>query len=98
MVISKAINDQKKPGSRLYALADVETGTDVEVKTEVDPSVITCEVFILGIIAYALIDSGSTHSHALLKFVRRLGHSLDQMSTLFGTTLPSREVMYSDRF
>ena len=48
----------------MYALADIETGTSVEVKAEADPSVITCEVFISGIIAYALIDSGSIHSHA----------------------------------
>ena len=93
----EAANDQKKPGSRLYDLADTKIGTDVEVTTEADPSVITGEVFISGIITYTLIDSGSTHSHASLKFVRRLGRSTDQMSTPFGTTLSSREVMYSDR-
>ena len=60
----EATNDQKKPGGRLYALANTEIGIDVEVKAEADPSVITCEVFISGIIAYALIDSGSIHSHA----------------------------------
>ena len=53
-------------------MADTETGIDVEIKDEENPSIITSDVFIFGIIAYALIDSGSTHSHASLKFVRRL--------------------------
>ena len=61
----EAANDQKKLGGRLYALADTEIWIGVNVKTEADPSVITCEVFISGIIAYALIDSGSIHSHVL---------------------------------
>ena len=78
-------------------MANTETRTDDEVKTEAYPSVITGKVFISSIVAYALIDSGSTHSHASLKFVRRLGRSLDQMSIPFDTTLPSGEVMYSDR-
>ena len=47
----------------MYALADTEIGIDVDVKTEADPSIIIGKVFISGIIAYALIDSGSTHSH-----------------------------------
>ena len=85
----EAANDQKKPSDRLYDLADIETGANDEVKTEANPSVITGEVFIFGIVAYALIDSRSTHSRASLKFVRRLGRSLDQMSTPFGITLPS---------
>ena len=93
----EAANDHKKLGGRLYALADTETGTDVEVKVEVDLSIITGELFISGIITYALIDLGSTHSHTSLKFMRRLGHSTNQMSTPFGTTLPSREIMHSDR-
>ena len=38
-------NDQKKPGGRLYALADTETGADDEVKTVANLSVITGEVF-----------------------------------------------------
>ena len=81
----EAANDQKKPSGRLYALADAETGTDDEVKTKADPSIITGEVFISCVIAYVLIDSGSTHSHATLKFMKRLGRSPDQMSILFGT-------------
>ena len=76
---------------------DTEITISVKVKIEADSFVIIGEVFISGIIAYALIDSGSTNSHASLKFVRRLGHSIDQMSTPFGTTLHSREVMYPDR-
>ena len=87
-----AENDQKKPGGRLYALTDIETGTGVKVKTEADQSVITGKVFISDIIAYALIDSRSTYSHASLKFVRRLSRSTDQMSTPFGTTLPSERL------
>ena len=86
-------NDQKKPGGRLYAMAE----TDVGDETEADPSIITCEIFISGIIAHALIDSGSTHSHASLTFVRGLGRPIDQMSTPFGATLPSGEIMYSDK-
>ena len=86
-------NDQKKPGRRLYAMAE----TDVRDETQADPSVITGEIFIFGIIAHALIDSGSTHSHASLTFVRRLGRPIDQMSTPFGATLPSGEIMYSDK-
>ena len=78
-------------------MADAETGTNFEVKAKENPSVIIVEVFISGIIAYALIDLGSIHSHASLKFVMRLGHFTDQMSTPFGTTLPSGEIMYSDR-
>ena len=78
-------------------MADTETGADDKVKTEANPFVITGEIFISSVIAYALINSGSTHSHASLKFVRRLGHSLDQMSTPFGITLSSGKVMYSDR-
>ena len=62
----EAANDQKKPGGRLYALADTETGADDQVKTEANPSEITGEVFISSIVAYALIDLGSTHSHAYL--------------------------------
>ena len=62
-------------------MVDAKTRTDVDVKTEADPSIITVEVFIFDIIAYVLIDLGSTHSHASLKF---------------GTTLPSKKVMYSD--
>ena len=81
----KVANDQKKPSGKLYVLADAETGTDDELKTKADPSIITGEVFISCVIAYVLIDSGSTHSHATLKFMKRLGHSLDQMSILFGT-------------
>ena len=50
----EAANDQKKPGGRLHALADANIETDVEVKTEADPFVIIGEVFISGIIAYAL--------------------------------------------
>ena len=61
----------------MYALADVEIGTDDDVKTEADPSVIIGEVFTSSIIAYALIDSGSTHSNTSLKFMRRFGRSLD---------------------
>ena len=72
------------------------TETDTGLETEADPSVITGEILISGIIAHALIDSGSTHSHASLTFVRRLGRPIDQMSTPFGATLPSGEVMYSD--
>ena len=82
----KAANDQKKAGGRLYALNDMETDTDVEVKAETDPSVIMGEVFISSIIAYALIDSGSTHSHASLKFIRRLGHSTDQEYSIWHCT------------
>ena len=41
----------------MYALADIKIGIDVNVKTEVDLSVIIGEVFISSIIAYALIDS-----------------------------------------
>ena len=93
----EAANDHKKLGGRLYALDDTETSGDNKVKTKADPFVIIGEVFIYGIITYALIDSGSTHSYTLLKFVRKLGRSTDQMSTPFGTTLPSGEVMYSDR-
>ena len=78
-------------------MVNTKIGIDIDVKIKADPSIITDEVFISSIIAYALIDSGSTYSHALLKFVRRLGRSLDQMSIPFGTTLPSREVMYSDK-
>ena len=81
----------------MYTLVDIEIETDVDVKTEVDPSVIMDELFISSIIAYALIDSRSIHSNELLKFVRRLGRSLDQMSIPFGTTLSSGEVMYSNR-
>ena len=90
----KAASDQKKPGGRLYAMTGTETDTGLE--TEADPSIITGEILISGIIAHALIDSGSTHSHASLTFVRRLGRPIDQMSTPFGATLPSGEVMYSD--
>ena len=93
----EATNDQKKPGGRLYALAEIEIERGVEVKTEADPSIITGEVFISGFVAYALIDLGSTHLHASLKFVRRLGRSKDQMSTLFSTTLPFGEIMYSNK-
>ena len=64
---------------------------------QTDPFVITGEIFIFDIIAHALIDSGSTHSQASLTFVRRLGRPVDQMSTPFGATLPSGEVMYSDK-
>ena len=78
-------------------MVNTKIGIDIDVKIKADPSIITDEVFISSIIAYALIDSGSTYSYALLKFVRRLGRSLDQMSIPFGTILPSGEVMYSDR-
>ena len=44
-----------------------------------------------------MIDSGSTHLHASLKFVRRLGRSTDKMNTPLGITLPSGEVMYSNK-
>ena len=80
----------------MYALADTEIRTGVDVKTEANPSIIIGEVFISGIIAYALIDLGSTHSHVSLKFVRRFC-SIDPISNPFGTTLPSGKVMYSDR-
>ena len=77
-------------------MAETETGADDEVKLKANPFVITGEVFISSVVAYALIDSRSTHSHPSLKFVRRLGRSSDQMSTPFGTILPSGEVMQSD--
>ena len=67
---SKAANDKKKLDGRLYALADTEIRTCVEVKTEADPSIIIDKVFISGIIAYAFIDLGSTYLHASLNFVR----------------------------
>ena len=88
----KAANDQKKPGGRLYALVDTTIGPCVDVKTKADPSVITCEVFIFGIITYIWMDFGSTHSHASLKFVRRLGCFTFQMSTSFGTALPFKRL------
>ena len=66
-------------------MANIEVEIDVEIKAETDSFVITGEVFISGIITYAFLDSRSTHSHASLKLVRRLGHSTNQMSTPFGT-------------
>ena len=61
---SEAANDPKKPGGRLYALADVESGIDDQVKTEANPSVIIGEVFIYGIVAYALqIQDPRIHMH-----------------------------------
>ena len=62
-------NEPKKTNARLFSL-----GGD---GAEADPSVITGDVPISGIMTRVLIDFGATHSFASKRFVRRLGQVPD---------------------
>ncbi|MCQ7926296.1 retroviral-like aspartic protease family protein, partial [Salmonella enterica] len=82
-------NEPKKTNARLFAL-----GGD---GAEADPSVITGDVPISGIMTRVLIDSGATHSFASERFVRRLGQVPDRADSEFSTVLPSGEIIRSDQ-
>ena len=51
--------------------------TLTQAQAENSPSVVSGNILISGIPAHVLIDSEATHSFASLKYVRRLGKSLE---------------------
>ncbi|KAL5553908.1 hypothetical protein UlMin_041309 [Ulmus minor] len=54
------------------------------------------QLFIAGTPAYALIDSGTTHSFASPMFVEKIGRLPDKIEGIFSTSLPSGATLLSD--
>ncbi|GMN26324.1 hypothetical protein TIFTF001_051508, partial [Ficus carica] len=65
-------------------------------EADVDPSVVTGNISIDGIIANVLFDSGSTHSFASPAFAMKLGQIPEKLSTRYSVSIPSGEVLESD--
>ena len=83
------VQEPKKVPARVFALTQAEA--------EDNPSVVSGNILISSIPAYALIDSGATHSFASTKYVRRLGKPLDKLDVKYSISLPSGELMSSDQ-
>ncbi|GMN56937.1 hypothetical protein TIFTF001_026053 [Ficus carica] len=60
-------------------------------EADMDPSVVTGNIFIDGIIASVLFDSGSTHSFASPAFAMKLGQIPEKLSTKYSVSIPSDE-------
>ena len=63
---------------------------------EAGPSeVVTGQISVDKISAKILVDSGATHSFVSKKFARKLNRPLEKLGGMFGTALPSGEVLLS---
>ena len=51
-------------------------------EAESDPMVVAGNIFISGLIAHSLVDSGSTHSFASVKFAQKLGITPEHLENL----------------
>ena len=65
-------------------------------EADVDPSIVTGNLFIDGIIASVLFDSGSTHSFVSPTFAMKLGQIPKKLSTKYSVSIPSGKVLESD--
>ena len=83
------VEEPKKVPARVFALTQAEA--------DASPSVVSGNILIAGIPTNALIDSGATHSFASLKYVRKLGRPLDNLNVRYSVSLPSGELMNSDK-
>ena len=81
------VPEPKKVPARVFTLTQAQADSS--------PSVVSGNVLISGVPAHVLIDSGATHSFASLKYVRRLGKSLEQLDVKYSISLPSGELMNS---
>ncbi|KAL5558463.1 hypothetical protein UlMin_034674 [Ulmus minor] len=59
-------------------------------------TVVAGQLSIAGTPAYALIDSGATHSFASPMFVEKIGRLPDRLEGIFSTSLPSGATLLSD--
>ena len=78
---------QNRVQGRVYSMTNEQA--------EADPSVVSGTILISGMPAFALIDSGSTHSFISNAFVRKLGITPDLLKIRYSVTIPSGEEMDS---
>ncbi|KAL5555350.1 hypothetical protein UlMin_037586 [Ulmus minor] len=71
----------------------------IKEEAEAGPSsVVAGQLSIAGISAYALIDSGATHSFVSPAFTERSDRMIDKIEGVFTTMLPSGAVMLSNKW
>ena len=57
---------------------------------------VTGQISIATYDAIALFDSGATHSFVSMEFAQKLGRGVDSLEQPFKTSLPSREILWSN--
>ncbi|KAL5575240.1 hypothetical protein UlMin_016939 [Ulmus minor] len=78
-----------QPNARIFSITkeEAEAGSS---------TVVAGQLSIAGTPAYALIDSGATHSFASPMFVEKIGRLTDRLEEIFSTLLPSGATLLSD--
>ena len=71
IVFSALSDQQKRVPVRVFAFTQAEVAAC--------PSIVIGDILIHGMTAYALIDSGATHSFTSTECVRKLGRQTDQL-------------------
>ncbi|XP_060964845.1 uncharacterized protein LOC133033845 [Cannabis sativa] len=89
---------QKSEANKEIPMVSARVFSLTQADAEADPSTVTGEISIGGIMFTILVDSGATHSYISSRIIEKLGRPCDIMSYEFGTLLPTREVVISKRW
>ncbi|KAL5562393.1 hypothetical protein UlMin_032140 [Ulmus minor] len=102
-LVSNRLDGPRLNQGRLEAPTTQQTNARIfsisKEEAEAGPSsVVAGQLSIAGISAYALIDSGATHSFVSPAFTERSDRMIDKIEGVFTTMLPSGAVMLSNKW